>query len=309
MLAAAIALLAFINGGSTTAQDETGRYFEETGHWVTGDFYTAYLSIPNPDEIYGNPLTEAFQNQLSRRYIQYFERAVFELHLERPAELQVQRSHLGRFLYEPGQEISIPPNSPACQTFEETGKQVCYAFLNYFHKNGGVIEFGFPISNVEIREGRIVQWFQRARFDWRPELESGQRVKLANLGVEYFETIKEDPIRKEPADAGNLPRVITRLDVRGFVTQAVVPTQGGQTVYVIVQDQKFEPVPNAEVTLTVRYPSGSEYTLLMPITNEDGITWLDFDINESQQGIVEIIIRASINTLKQTTRTSFRIWW
>lgn len=36
---------------------------------------------------------------------------------------------------------------PGCQTFKETGKTVCGRFLDYWQKNGGLSQQGFPISN------------------------------------------------------------------------------------------------------------------------------------------------------------------
>ena len=36
---------------------------------------------------------------------------------------------------------------PDCQTFPETGKNVCGSFLTYWQTRGGLAQQGFPISN------------------------------------------------------------------------------------------------------------------------------------------------------------------
>jgi hypothetical protein len=61
---------------------------------------------------------------------------------------------------------------------------VIYAFFSFFDNNGGAELFGYPISEYgpENGTGRIVQYFQRARLEWYPELAPEQRVQLADLG-------------------------------------------------------------------------------------------------------------------------------
>lgn len=309
ILLSAVILVTSLSMGISVAQEENGRYFEETGHWVSGDFYESYTSVTDPEIIFGDPITEPFPDPTTTRRVQYFERAHFEIRPENPPELRVHWSLLGEYLYERGQEIPIPPNFPACETYIETGYQICYAFLDFFKLNGGVAQFGYPISDVEVREGRIVQWFQRARLEWHPEMAPGERVMLARLGEEYFVAHKEDTRRLLPAESGNLPRVITRLDVRGFFIDAVVPARGSQTIYVIVQDQKLEPVGKAQLIATIRYPSGYEISTDMEATDENGISSLTFPVHQHELGIVEVFITASYDSLEEMTRTSFRIWW
>lgn len=309
ILLSAFILATTLYAGAVAAQGENERYFEETGHWVSGDFYDSYTSVADPEKIFGNPITESFPDPTTNRYVQYFERAHFEIRPENPPELRVHWSPLGEYLYEKGQEISIPPNYPACETFQETGHQVCYAFLDFFEQNGGIAQLGYPISEVEVREGRLVQWFQRARMEWHPELPPGERVTLARLGEEYFYAQKEDTRRLLPAASGNLPRVITRLNVRGFFEASVVPARGAQTLYIIVQDQKLEPVEKAQLIATIRYPSGDQFTMEIPFTDEMGISSIHFPISEQESGITEVLITATYNSLEEITRTSFRIWW
>ncbi len=296
----------------TTAQVEGQRYFQETGHWVFGDFYTAYTSIPHPEEIFGYPITDAWTDQTTQQSIQYFERAQFKLRPNQPPELRVEMTMLGEIAYDidkHGPSLSIPANFPACKTFDETGHQVCYAFLNYYDANGGVALFGYPISEIEIRDGRLVQYFQRAVFEWHPELASGSRVVLSDPGRQYFFIKNEDPSRLLPNKDSYAFQSVLGLKVRAFPAKAVIAGQGSQSIYAVVLDQKLLPLANAQVIATIRYPSGKEERIVMPLTDGNGITKLTFSLKDTRQGMVEVLISASYDTLQQATNTSFRIWW
>lgn len=285
------------------------RYFPETGHSVRDDFLVAYESAVDPVKIYGYPITEAYENPTTGRLVQYFQRAHFELHPESAPELRVNRTLLGEILYKPGQELSITPDFPACRYFPETDHQVCYAFLDFFNNSGGIAQFGYPISEIEIQNDRMVQYFQRARFEWHPELQSGQRVTLTDLGRLYFDARKENPVYLQPVQDSLAPQLILDLQARSFLSQAVTGQQGEQTIYVIVQDQNFVPVPRAQVVFIVRYPSGGESRYIMALTNEFGITSLSFPINEQDYGIAEVDVSVTYDKLQQQTRSSFRIWY
>jgi hypothetical protein len=58
-------------------------------------------------------------------------------------------------------------------------------FLRFWRENGGVMVFGYPISEEIVENRRIVQYFERARFEYHPELfgQSGQ-IQLSLLGRE-----------------------------------------------------------------------------------------------------------------------------
>ncbi len=312
-LACAILFVTLLLGWSPIpAQGEGQRYYPETGHWVTGDFLTAYLSTKDPIKLYGYPITDAFINQTTGRTVQYFQRAYFELHPESAPELRVQLSRLGEIMYGKygkGPELPIPDNFPACKMISETNKQICYAFLDFFETNGGIAQFGYPISNIEIHKGRMVQFFQRSLFEWHPEMPAGQRVVLAELGRMYFNERDEDPARLWPSKVNFAPQSILKLQARAFLGKAVLPLKSDQTLYVIVQDQNLQPVGNAQIIVTVRYPSGNEARFVMPPTDKDGIAKVQFPVNETLQGIVEVSITATYDTLEERTRTSFRLWW
>lgn len=291
-------------------QTEDAVYVEETGHWVTNEILARYRGAPNPIELYGYPITEVFQDSTTNRSIQYFEKARFELHPEAPPGQQVVLSPLGEYLYEPGQPMPVPA-SAACRAIEGSAFPVCYSFLEFFDDNGGVQQFGLPISGFELQDGRLVQYFQRARFEWQPEQ---QRVILAPLGQQYFEVHDENPSLLLPVAETNgnaTPRGVLRLRARAYPAQSVTGRQGRQTIYVTVQDQRLLPVKDIHVTATVRLPSG-DVEIYQPtaVTNQRGITQFSFPIHSSQIGTVQVQIKASRDDgLFTQTTTSFRIWW
>lgn len=293
------------------AQSQTGEeYFQETGHRVTGEFLEMYRRAADPLQLYGYPITDAFQDSTTSLLIQYFEKARFELHTDQPAGQRVRLSPLGEYLYVPGQALPNPNASGACRAFEPSGFQVCYSFLEFYNANGGMAQFGAPISNLELQDGRMVQYFQRARFEWRPDLPAQQKVSLGSLGRQYFSMRRENLSLLLPDPGGDIIKGILRLGARAYPAQAVTARRGAQTVYVVVQDQRLLPVANARVTLVVRLPSGQEtrFEVLTP-TNDQGFTQFTFPFDSAHIGAVSIRAIIQRENLTTETTTSFRIWW
>jgi hypothetical protein len=289
------------------AQSSQGEeYFAKTGHWVKGEFLVAYRKAVNPAIVYGNPITDEFTDKTSGYTIQYFEKARFELHPEAPAAQRVQFTLLGKLLYTSGQPGVAIDNSAACRRFAQTGFQVCYAFLQFFDANGGEQQFGYPISNLELQNGRQVQYFQRARLDWRPELPSGKRVAVADLGKIYFDLRGENQalLQSDTTINGTLSLVAS-----AFPQQAVTSRKGQQTVFVIVRDQRLEPIQNARVELTIHLPSGQQIKSDPVITDKFGVARYTFQFDTTQLGVVTINVQVTRDELKAQTVTSFRIWW
>jgi hypothetical protein len=314
MVIIVLALTVFVRTPASYAQSNGQpngqRYFPETNHTVRGDFLTAYESVPDPILVYGYPITDAYHNQVTGRLVQYFQKAHFELYPENPPELRVQRTLIGEILYQPGKKIEYPSDIPACRNFPETGHNICYAFLDFFNTHGGITQFGYPISDLEYQHGRLVQYFQLARFEWHPERPSGDRVVLSDLGRLYFDARKETTSILDHSSESLLPQTILELKVRAFPLRAVMPQQGVQTLYVIVQDQALKPVSRAQVVFVVTYPTGNEKRYIIPgLTNEYGIATLPFSISESDIGVAEIKVIVNLDKLQQQTLTSFRIWY
>jgi hypothetical protein len=292
-------------GKPVFAQSSGGEYFKETGHYVSGEFLAYYRSVPNATALFGYPITEAFLK--NGQTIQYFQRARFELHPELPAGQHVKLTPIGKELYTPGERLNIF-NPFACRYFPQTGFSVCYAFLDFFKANGGVERFGQPISPFEYRNDLIVQYFENARFEWKPWMPDGQRVSVADLGRPYFDLQKEDPNRLKPLD-GNQSGNPVQLQVHAFVWKAVTLASDQQLVYVIVQDQTLQPVSGAQGTATIRWADGTSGSLSFSTNSSGvGIVPLTF-VNQPYGKMVYIDIYVTKDSLSATTTTSFRIWY
>lgn len=308
-----ILLLIPINQGGAAAQVERSRFFDETGFWVSGEFLEFYERIPNGLEIYGNPITAALDSNLSKdpagTLFQYFERARFELHPENPPGLRITLTLVGEYLYDHDDfdAFQYQPRSSNCRNFPQDGYPVCYAFLRFFEENGGIAQFGYPLSELVIFDGRLVQYFQHARFEWHPENRIGHRVTLSHVGYEYFHGIEESPVLLE-IGANGIPRDQIELHIHAFVDRAIMAPNGMQEVLVVVHNQFHRPESGAHVTVQVLLPSGNTRDYSMPLTNSHGISQVSFIVPDEPAGLAQVIVEVRTSSLYVSTETSFRIW-
>jgi peptidoglycan/xylan/chitin deacetylase (PgdA/CDA1 family) len=77
--------------------------------------------------------------------------------------------------------------------FPETGHNVGSAFLVFFEQAGGAKTLGLPISEEVEENGRPVQWFERARLEWWPELGPGRQVQYGLIGQDYLAVARDAP--------------------------------------------------------------------------------------------------------------------
>ena len=79
-------------------------------------------------------------------------------------------------------------------------------FLKFFRENGELEIFGFPMTEAFLFDGRIVQYFQRARMELHPENEEPNRVRLSPLADELAGKLNLDtgpmpePLSVSPGD-------------------------------------------------------------------------------------------------------------
>ncbi len=99
-----------------------------------------------------------------------------------------------------------------------------------------------------------------------------------------------------------------QLRVSAFVNRAVMPPNGLQEVYVVVQNQTLQPVPGAHVMLHLILPSGKVQDFSMPLTNSNGISQVSFIVQDEPAGLVNVVVEVRTIDLHVTTVTSFRIW-
>jgi hypothetical protein len=293
--------------GSAVAQSATVQFFPETGHHVRGDFLRFYKGVPKPSLVFGYPITEQITSKEGRT-VQYFQRARFELRADLPENQRVQLTPVGQALYQPSNQLKLS-NMAGCDPFP-TGYPVCFAFLDFYKANGGTKQFGNPISPFEFHENLIVQYFERARFEWRADRPEGQRVVLTDLGRFYFDQLGEDPALLKPVkpvDATINP--ILSIKVQAFVAKSLTRSTGQQTVYAIVQSQTQQAISNATGKVTVHWPDGRTDDYFFT-TNSAGLGTVTFNFADQKQGeLVSIDVTVVYEGLGSTTRTSFRIWF
>jgi len=290
-------------------QGPGNEFFAETGHNVSGDFLLYYRSIKNAQSIFGFPITEQFvRNGVA---IQYFQRARFELHPELPVGQRVTLSDLGKEMLETGQRIRIF-NPFACRYYRITGFSVCYSFLDFFKKSGGVAVFGNPISPAQkLNDTTIVQYFEKARFEWHPALAEGQRVRITDLGRLYFDRIKEDANLLRPVLSNASPGATTliSLELHAFAAKALTLSNDQQTISVIAQDQVLNPVSGASGTAVIHWAGGVTQAIAFT-TDTKGIGTIPLAVvNQPYGTTVTIDITVTKSGVSSSTTTSFRVWY
>jgi hypothetical protein len=293
--------------GTAIAQSADVQFFPETGHNVRGEFLRFYKSVRDPKLVFGYPITDQITSK-DGKTVQYFQRARFELRSDLPENQRVQLSPLGRALYTSSNQLNLS-NTAGCDSFS-TGYSVCFAFLDFYKGNGGLPQFGNPISPFEFHENLIVQYFERARFEWRADRPEGQRVVLTDLGRLYFEQLGEDQAYLKPINPLNATiNSILSIKVRAFVAKSVTRATGQQTVYVIVQNQTQQAVSNATGKVTIHWPDGRMDDYFFT-TNSAGLGTVTFNFTDQKQGeLVPIEIVVAYQGLAGMTKTSFRIWF
>ena len=307
-----VAGMLFVVMVPTHAQQITSKYFYETGHTVQGDFLTFYLNSPDPLLVYGLPITEEFIDPIQDITMQYFQRARFELNPDAPAGKRVQLGTLGSLTYQASkvQDLHLDTNTPKCRQYNQFF--VCYAFLTFFDAHGGLGQFGYPISNYSKEGDEYVQYFERARFEFHPELSDDEWVQLTDIGRIQFDQSQRDPSLLPPvSDGDNRLLPVTGLQVRAYVAKAVVNANSEQGLTVIVLNQVYQPVQQALVAVKLALPDGSVKPFNLPATDRHGISHEDGivvgNLNANQIVLVEVDV--TFGDLRVATTTWYQVWW
>lgn len=292
--------------GPAKAQSSDVLFFPETGHNVRGDFLRYYQNVPDPKLVFGYPITEQITSR-DGKTVQYFQRVRFELRTDLPE--RVRLTPIGQAIYTTGSQQLNINNSQGCELFP-TGFRICFAFLDFYQLNNGATQFGNPISPFEFHENLIVQYFERARFEWRADRPEGQRVVLTDLGRYYFDQLGEDSAHLKPIsplDATINP--ILSISARAFVMKPVTLASGQQTIYIVVQSQTRQAVSSANGKAVIRFTDGRTQEYFFS-TNTSGLGSITFDFADQKQGeMIPIEILITYQGLSTTTTTSFRIWF
>lgn len=299
--------------GSIAAQSPSGTewFCEETGLTVRGEFLTYYHSTENYLELFGYPITQETTDAMGHR-VQYFQKARLDFD---EISGTVHSAPLGTYLYNEGEYEVADFNSSGslCRMFPN-GKTVCYAFLQFYDLKNGENYLGLPISNTEYNEqGYLTQFFEKGVLVWYPREGTGRKVQMMDLGRIYFDRFVGDPSLKKP-DFGsfgiNQVQLVPQVDV--FTSKAIVSANSTEEIFVIVKDQYQRPLANANVTITITLPDGSENSFRPQNTNADGITTLEIMIGSLEpRDVVQINAVVTLNYQQEATTGStwFRVWW
>ena len=178
-------------------------YFLESGHTLGGEF-RRFWETRGGVRLLGYPISEEYQDvnpiDGQTRTVQYFERAVLELHPEKVGTPDVVMiASVGRWVTRHRNLPRVEPFAPTQDKayFSETGHSLKQAFLRFWLQGGGLAQYGYPISEevpeISTADGKVytVQYFERARFEWHPT-DAGTRkeVQLGLIGKEALEMRK-----------------------------------------------------------------------------------------------------------------------
>lgn len=165
-------------------------YFPETGHTLSHGF-KQFWEANGGLAVFGYPISEEFRElnpDTGEEYtVQYFERNRFEYHPEMTGTQW--RILLGRLGVQLTRSHDFPDAVPGVAAndllvFPETGHSISGPFRQFWEANGGLQLFGFPISEPIEENGRLVQHFERNRFEFHPDLAPEYQVLLGRLGVD-----------------------------------------------------------------------------------------------------------------------------
>ena len=83
---------------------------------------------------------------------------------------------------------SAPPGIALAEEgrfYRETGKTLAPQFARFYDRYGGVLQFGYPVTEARNEGGYLVQWTERQRLEYHPELaDTPYEVLLGLLGRE-----------------------------------------------------------------------------------------------------------------------------
>lgn len=200
-------------------------FYPQTGHNV-GMQVKQFFDANGGLDIFGLPLTELFADG-SGAQVQYFERARFELRPAAAPGSRLSLTRLGAILTagrdEPAFNWLAASPDPARDFFPQSGHSLGGAFRWFWQTRGGLSVFGYPISE-EFREWNpaagqvfLVQYFERARFEYHPEnVGTPYEVMLGALGRTLME---RDPAARA-AGAPVQPVELLGQASTGFSTSA-----------------------------------------------------------------------------------------
>jgi hypothetical protein len=202
VLGVALLLPSGLTGATARPARAADQCFPQTGKCVP-DRFSAYWQQHGGLALNGYPLSISFTQPLEdgKPYIvQYFERVRMEYHPENAPPYDVLLGQFGRRLHPADPPVASSGGLPY---FEVTGHNVPPDFFAYWTANGGLPQFGYPLSELlteTLEDGKAyqVQYFERARFERHPENQAPYDVLLGQFGRSILATVVIGPPAAPP---------------------------------------------------------------------------------------------------------------
>lgn len=180
------------------------QYFDQTGHFLKYGF-KEFWQNNGALTYFGYPISEEFDEKAPDGQdvtVQFFERAKLEfVKATGKPRIGLVGTELTRGRDFPS--VQPFPDVPDRRFFPETGHSLASGFKKYWDENNGATQFGFPISEELTENGLNVQYFERGRLEYHPELPADKRITLGRLGEELLEA--RGWIKPPPPDTTHFP--------------------------------------------------------------------------------------------------------
>jgi hypothetical protein len=322
LLLAAIAIFACLATfgwfGQAPRATPAATFFAQTGHGVREPF-AGYFEANGGEATFGAPISDQLRDPASGVLMQYFSHARMEYDPRNPLA-GVRLANLGEAMRRADPPLAprqVEPDTPYQRYFPVTGHTSSYAFLAVFNQRGGAEIFGYPISEPIQENGYLVQYFQRARMEWRPDNPANERVVLAPLGSMYAaEFLPAAALLPGVDNAGPQWSAITptpvlrQIRLLAGVLDPIARQGGTQTVFAQVTDETGEPVEGAQVQFIVRSQVAAHgYSGLL--SDARGLAKVTFPLPLDPPGST-VVVEASAtygDGLSATAQTSYVPWW
>lgn len=191
---------------------------------VSAPFRTFY-SLHHGADTLGAPL---FTGQIKNGgLVQFFSNGVLEFHPGLPAGSQVFMSALGEEFGERQPPLTPDAIPGGALLFLETGHTVQGIFRTFYEAHGGALFFGYPIAEPLVKDGRIVQHFERAALLWDPALAADKPVQLLAWGERKF---NEQPLDMLAVDGNTAESAAASMAAPPRITE-FVEAHGGAELF------------------------------------------------------------------------------
>jgi hypothetical protein len=283
---------------------------------VGEQFHSLYNSLPDPQRVFGQPISQPFIDPVNGHLSQYFTNMRLEYSRDQTGEELYFLSPLGRQLFQPVEReyLVIEKN---CVTLDDSLIPICHEIRTFYEQNSGVQIFGAPISNVFTQNNRYYQYFENVCLVWDPMKPADRSVSLVNLGAQYLAAY--EPLRftiTSPANPTtlNIDRQETdsEFSISISIEYIYLNPSTPQTITILVNDRSGDSVINAWVTVWIMLPDATYQAYRPADTNEYGITSVTlppFDTSSVQfNDMIQIQVEVRQGENYGTGRSWFRIW-